>query len=260
MGKPLNQQRRGKGSPSYRRPSHRFKADVNFRGYDAAEREGVVRGTVFDFVDDPSRTALLMDVRFDDGKTLMLIAPEGVRLGAGLEMGSKAVISPGNVLPLSLIPDGTPIYNIESSMGDGGKFVRSAGTTAFVVAHDEKFVTVRMPSKQIKSFDPRCRAQIGVVCGGGHTEKPMMTAGKMHYKAHARNLTWPHVRGVAMNAVDHPFGGGQHHPGKSTIVGRGTPPGRKVGHLAARTVGRLSAAKMELKRVQRIDRSGRNNR
>ena len=130
MGKPLNQQRRGKGSPSYRRPSHRFKADVNFRGYDAPEREGVVHGTVFDFVDDPSRTALLMDVRFEDGKTLMLIAPEGMKIGTGLEMGVKAGIAPGNVLPLSLIPDGTPIYNIESSMGDGGKFVRSAGTTA----------------------------------------------------------------------------------------------------------------------------------
>lgn len=248
MGKPLQQQRKGKGSPSFRRPSHRFKADVMLRAYDAAEREGVVKGEVVGFVDDPARTALLMDLKFEDGKRMMLIAPEGIHVGGKVEMGSKAGIGIGNTLPLSLIPDGTPIYNIESSVGDGGKYVRSAGTTAFVVAHKENMVLVRLPSKQVRPFDPRCRAQVGVVSAGGMPERPMMTAGRMHYKAHARNLQWPHVRGVAMNAVDHPFGGGQHHPGKPTTTARGTPAGRKVGHLAARTVGRGSAAKQALKR------------
>ncbi|VVC04263.1 50S ribosomal protein L2 [Candidatus Burarchaeum australiense] len=254
MGKPLTQQRRGKGSPSFRRPSHRFKADVMMRGYDQLEREGVLNAKVLDFVDDPARTALLMEVLCENGEKRMLIAPEGIQKGGPVQFGVKASVAPGNALPLSLIPDGTPIYNIESAMGDGGKFVRSAGTTAFIISHEEKSVMVRMPSKQVKEFDPRCRAQIGVVCGGGLTERPMMKAGVMHYKAHARNLYWPHVRGVAMNAVDHPYGGGQHHAGKPTTTARGTPPGRNVGHLAARTTGRLSAAKQELKKQHRKNR------
>jgi len=253
MGKPLRSQRRGKGSPSYRRPSHRFKADVMFRGYDALERDGVIGGEVIDFVDDPGRSALLMNVKTSDGQQRMLIAPEGIELGAKVHFGTKAAVAPGNVLPLMLIPDGTPVYNIESSMGDGGKFVRSAGTSAFIVAHKESYVLVRLPSKQVKAIDQRCRAQIGVVSGGGMLERPMMTAGKAHYKMHAKNMTWPHVRGVAMNAVSHPFGGGQHHAGKPTTVGRGAPPGRKVGHLAARTVGRLTAAKQTLKTIQRAE-------
>jgi len=247
MGKRLRSQRRGKGSPSYRRPSHRFKADVMFRGYDAVEREGVVGGEVIGFVDDPARTALLMNVKTSDGQSRMLIAPEGINLGAKVAFGTKADIAPGNVLPLMLIPEGTPVYNIESSMGDGGKFVRSAGTSAFVVAHKDNYVLVRLPSKQVKYFDPRCRAQIGVVSGGGMLERPMMKAGKAHYKMHAKNMSWPHVRGVAMNAVSHPFGGGQHHPGKPTTTSRGAPAGRKVGHIAARTVGRRTAAKDLLK-------------
>jgi len=248
MGKPLNQQRKGKGSPSFRRPSHRFKAKVVFRNYDALEREGVLKGRVVDFVDDPARSPLLMEVRFENGENLLLIAPEGMSIGGEIYVGSKAEVSPGNVLPLSLIPDGTPIYNVESSMGDGGKFARSAGTTAFVVSHGAKNVVVRMPSKFLKDFDPRCRAQIGVVCGGGHKEKPMLKAGKMYHIAKARNLQWPHVRGVAMNAVDHPHGGGQHHAGKPTTVSHGAPPGRKVGHIGARTTGRTSAAKQALRK------------
>jgi large subunit ribosomal protein L2 len=250
MGKPLRQQRAGKGSPAFRRPSHRFKADVMFRNYDAAEREGVVHGEVVGLVDDPARTALLMDIKFEDNQRLMLIAPEGMHVGSKLEMGTKASISLGNVLPLALIPDGTPIYNIEASMGDGGKFVRSGGSSAFVVGHKDNYVLVRLPSKQVKYVDPRCRAQIGIVSGGGAPDLPMMKAGKMHHKAHARNLSWPHVRGVAMNPVDHPYGGKQNHPGKPTTTGRGTPPGRKVGHIAARTVGRLTAAKQALKMLK----------
>jgi len=218
---------------------------------------GRVDGTVVDIMHESGRGSPIALVQFSDGKSCCLSAPEGIIVSQTISRGAESPPEIGNILPVGKIPEGTMICNIEREPGDGGKFVRSAGTTAFIVAHEEKFVTVRMPSKQIKTFDPRCRAQIGVVCGGGHTEKPMMKAGKMHYKAHARNMTWPHVRGVAMNAVDHPFGGGQHHPGKSTCVGRGTPPGRKVGHLAARTVGRLSAAKQELKRQQRIDRSNR---
>ncbi|RLG19091.1 50S ribosomal protein L2 [Candidatus Micrarchaeota archaeon] len=251
MGKPLNQQRKGKGSPSFRRPSHRFKAKVEFRNYDSIEREGSLKGKVIELVDDPSRGPLLMRVQFENGESRMLIAPEGVYVGAIVESGRDAEVASGNILPLSKIPDGTPIYNIEAAMGDGGRFVRGCGTAAFVISHESNSVNVRLPSKSIKSFDPRCRAQVGVVCGGGHKEKPMLKAGKMYHIAKARNLQWPKVRGVAMNAVDHPFGGGQHHAGKPTTMARGTPPGRKVGHLAPRTTGRTSAAKETLKKSQK---------
>jgi large subunit ribosomal protein L2 len=88
---------------------------------------------------------------------------------------------------------------------------------------------------------PMCRAQIGVISGGGRLEKPLMKAGNSHYKFHAVNRRWPHNRGVKMSAYNHPFGGKQHHKGKSSCTSRGAPPGRKVGHIAARSTGRKKA-------------------
>jgi len=253
MGKRLLQQRAGRGSPAFRRPSHRFKSNAKYRNYDDAEKSGSVSGEIVDFVDDPSRSALLMDVRFDNSERKMLIAPEGARLGAKFMAGATAPIEVGNVLPLSALPDGAPIYNIELIPGDGGKLVRTAGCSGFVVSHDEKGVIVRLPSKQIMMLSPACRAQVGVICGGGRLEKPMLKAGNSHYKWHATNRRWPNVRGVKMCAYQHPFGGKQHHKGKSSCTSRGAPPGRKVGHIAARSVGRkkthVEAAKAAEKNV-----------
>ncbi|MEM3399664.1 MAG: 50S ribosomal protein L2 [Candidatus Micrarchaeia archaeon] len=238
MGKHLRQQRRGKGSPTYRRPSHRFVSDARYRKYDALEKEGSFLGYVRDFVDDRARDPLLMDVVLENGENLMLIAPEGIKAGDTIEMGIKAKPTLGSVLPLAAIPDGLPIYNIELNPGDGGKFVRSAGACAYVVSHEENGVTIMLPSKKMRNFNPLCRAQVGVICAGGMKEKPIMKAGKKFYMMKARNLDYPCVRGVAMNPVAHPFGGKEHHRGRSSCVSRNAPPGRKVGHLAAKSTGR----------------------
>lgn len=243
MGKRLNQQRRGKGGPVFRAPSHLYLADVNFRTYDEAERTGCLKGKVIDLMDDPSRSAILMEVKCEDGKNYLLIAPEGIAVGEEICFGKNADIKIGNVLPLGEIPDGVPIYNIELIPGDGGKLVRSAGNVAYIISHVGEKVWVSLPSKEVKILDKNCRAQIGVVSCGGIKEKPIFKAGKAYHIYKPTAKYWPITRGVAMSAYDHPFGGKEHHAGKSTIVSKGAPPGQKVGLVGAGKVGRRKGKK-----------------
>jgi large subunit ribosomal protein L2 len=145
---------------------------------------------------------------------------------------------PGNTTYLKNIPEGTPICNIEAQPGDGGRFARASGTFALVVSREEDKVLVQMPSGKLKWLHPNCRATIGVVACGGRTDKPFVKAGKKYHKMKSKAAKWPRVRGVAMNAVDHPFGGGKHqHVGRPKTVSRNAPPGRKVGSIAARRTG-----------------------
>jgi len=234
LGKRLRQQRRGKGSNAYRKPPNTFKADVAFRPSVANKAVG----EVIEFIDDPGHTAPLMRIRYEDNSESILIAPEGIKIGDKIEEGPEARISLGSILPLSKIPEGMPIYNIEAVPGDGGKFVRAAGAYATLVSHAGDKVSVSLPSKKTIELHANCRAEIGTVAGGGMEMQPIMKAGKNYYIKHAINAKWPVNRGVKMNPVDHPFGGKQHHKGASSIVARGAPPGAKVGHIAARRVGR----------------------
>ena len=238
MGKLLKQQRRGKGTQAYKAPSHRYKAELCYRHLDPVEKTGSLRGQVMGFIDDPSRGALLMDVRFEDGSENYLIAPEGIQIGQEVRTGAESGMSIGNVLPISKIPEGTMIFNLEMAPGDGGKLVRTPGSYATIVSRERDFVYVKMPSKHTLVLLGGCRAQIGVVCGGGRLEKPLMKAGNSFYKKHAQNHKWPVNRGVHMSAYTHPFGGKQHHKGRGSMTSRNAPPGRKVGHIAARSVGR----------------------
>ncbi len=242
MGKLLKQQRRGKGHKSlaYRAPSHRYKADISYRLADKKEMEEGYLAKIVEFIDDPARGALLMKVMLDDASTAVLLAPEGAMLGGTMYYGSGPKMSLGSVMPLSRIPDGAYIYNVEISPGDGGKIVRAPGSHALVVSHEAKKVIVKLPSKETLALDAGCRAQIGVISGGGRLEMPLMKAGANFYKKRAQNRKWPVNRGVHMAAYTHPFGGKQHHRGRSSSVSRGAPPGRKVGHLGSRTTGRGS--------------------
>ena len=114
---------------------------------------------------------------------------------------------------------------------------RAAGNAATIVSHGKKTI-VRLPSKAQKSFDNMCRATIGSVAGSGRGEKPIAKAGKNFYRNRARPKIWPKVRGVAMNAVDHPHGSGRKQTiGINSTVSRNAPPGRKVGHIAAKRTG-----------------------
>ena len=237
MGRRIQGQRRGRGGPTFRAPSHRYKADLTHK---REERDGdVVVGTVVDIQHDPARSAPVAEVEFEDGDRRLILVAEGVGTGEEIQVGVSAEIKPGNTLPLAEIPEGVPVCNVESQPGDGGKFARASGVNATLITHDRDAAVVQLPSGEVKRLDPQCRATIGVVAGGGRTEKPMMKAGNKHHKMKARGAKWPKVRGVAMNAVDHPFGGGgRQHPGRPKSVSRNAPPGRKVGDISSRRTGR----------------------
>jgi len=225
MGKNLPTQRRGRGtSPTYRSPSHRHLGPVELPNWETGE------GVVVEIRHAPGHTAPLARVQFGSREVLM-IAPDGLRVGQWVTIGAPNV-DRGNALALRDIPEGTLVYNIESAPGDGGRFVRAAGTSAVVVAHGERTV-VLLPSGQFRSFMPACRATVGVVAGAGRGEKPFAKAGKkvLGYASIAKAPF--KVRGVAMNLVDHPHGGGAHqHVGRPSTVSYGAPPGRKVGRLS----------------------------
>ncbi|MFI5412313.1 MAG: 50S ribosomal protein L2 [Candidatus Micrarchaeales archaeon] len=234
MGKKLHQQRRGKGSVAYRKAPGTFDIRVNY----TSNRGSETTGEVISIINHTGHTAPLMEILFEDFTRSYLIAPEGIRIGDRVHIGPTPNFSIGSVMRLGDIPEGIPIYNIESMPGDGGKFVRAAGSVAYISAHTGNTTTIAMPSKNSVTLANDCRAQLGVVAGGGMNEQPIVKAGKNHYIMHAINKLWPTYRGVKSNPVDHPFGGKQHHKGKSSMTSRNAPPGRKVGHIAARRVGR----------------------
>jgi large subunit ribosomal protein L2 len=236
MGRRIQGQRRGRGGPTFRAPSHRYKAELSHR---KVEDGDVISGQVVDIEHDPARSAPIAAVEFEDGDQRLVLAPEGIGIGDELQVGVSAEIAPGNTLPLAEIPEGVPVCNVERQPGDGGKFARASGVNAQLISHDRKVAVVKLPSGEMKRLDPQCRATIGVVAGGGRTEKPMVKAGNKYHKMKARGTKWPNVRGVAMNAVDHPFGGGgRQHPGKPKSISRNAPPGRKVGDISSRKTGR----------------------
>ncbi len=232
MGKHLRLQRLGSGSPTYR--------SKPWRRCGAAKlplEEG--EATVVDILHDPGRGAPVAKIRYSNDEERLVLAPEGIKVGDKILAGISAPIEPGNTLPLSEIPEGTLIHNIEAQPGDGGKFTRASGAYSILIAHDVGRTTVQLPSGEIKDLNPRCRATIGVVAGGGRLDKPFMKAGKRFHHFLGKGKWYPRVRGVAMNMVDHPFGGGRRkHAGRPKTVARGAPPGQKVGLIAARRTGK----------------------
>lgn len=226
MGKQLRQQRRGKGGAVYRNPGHRQIGSIRYPNVDAGN------GKIVDLVHAPGRSGPLAKVDFS-GERVLMLAAEGMTVGNTVSYDLGATdLSPGNVVPLSTVPEGSFVYNIEGQPGDGGKFVRVAGASATVVSRGNK-VVVLMPSGSFKTFDPRCRASLGVVAGGGQKEKPFGKAGNRFHAYRSKAKANFKVKGVAMNAVNHPHGGGGHpHVGKPSTVSRNASPGRKVGRLS----------------------------
>jgi len=152
-----------------------------------------------------------------------------------------AALHMGNVVPLSRVPDGCVICNLEAKVGDRGTIAKCSGDYATVVAHDvdRKRVKVRLPSGTKKWYKEECRCTIGIIAGGGRTDKPMLKAGRAFHKYRVKRNSWPKVRGVAMNPVEHPHGGGNHqHIGHPSTCNRQAVPGQKVGMIAARRTGR----------------------
>jgi len=162
--------------------------------------------------------------------------------GQFIYCGKKAVLTVGNVLPLSEMPEGTIVCNVEAKNGDRGTLARTSGNYATVITQnpDENRTRIRLPSGAKKSVPSTARAMIGIVAGGGRLDKPLLKAGAAYHRFKAKRNSWPRVRGVAMNPVDHPHGGGNHqHIGHPSTVRRDAPAGQKVGLIAARRTGRL---------------------
>jgi len=233
MGKRLIQQARGKGGPTYRSPSFRFYGKAKMRPI----QDNPIQGIVQDFVKCPGHTTPLAAIRYEDNQTLLLIAPEGIKVGDAVMCGG-ANISPGNTIALKNIPVGALLCNIESQPGDGGKFCRSSGTFAKLIEKTDKTISLELPSKKIKKFTPNCRAQIGICAGGGRLEKPLLKAGNAYHKMRAKNKLYPRVGGVKQNSVDHPFGGSSSsNKGRPTTAPKNAPPGRKVGKIRPKRTG-----------------------
>lgn len=229
MGKRPRVRRIGKGAHTYKAPSHRYKAKVRH-----LESNIIVE----DIIHDPGHHGPLVEGIDTQGITHYYLAAEALGKGDSLSWNSNE-IKCGNTLRLRDIPDSTSVFNLEASPDDGGKFVRSGGTFATVITHDDKKVIVKLPSGKMRVFSPGCRATIGVVAGGGRLEKPKLKASTNFYKYKAKARKWPRVRGNAMNAVDHPFGSGRKQgPRCSTSVSRNAPPGQKVGMIAPKRTGR----------------------
>jgi large subunit ribosomal protein L2 len=209
----------------YRSPGHRFHGPLR---YPPDTLTGTAKVT--DLVHDPARTAPVAVVALPNGEEARLLAPAGIAVADSLSLHAGEP-KPGSILALRDIPEGTRVYNLETRPGDGGKMVRSAGTSAVVITQGEKTV-VQLPSGSYRDFDPRCRATIGVVGGHGRGDKPFAKAGKKFWAYRSKAKAYFKVRGIAMNPVNHPHGGGSHqHIGRPSSVGRGTWPGRKVGRL-----------------------------
>lgn len=250
MGKIVLTQRKGAGSV-YQVHGHKRLGPAKLRINDYSERHGFLRGVVKTIEHEPGRGAPLARVEFRDPykykrvKELM-VAPEGLFTGQSLICGDKAPIVVGSVLPLGNIPESCPVCNVEAKPGDRGTLARASGNCAIIISHDRDTgrTRLKLPSGQKKTVRSTCRAMIGIIGGGGRTEKPVLKAGNSYFRFRGKRNCWPKVRGVARNPVEHPHGGGNHqHIGHPSTVSRHCPPGQKVGLIAARRTGRTRGGK-----------------
>merc|ERR1712224_484915 len=194
------------------------KGKTAYRALDYAERQGYVKGTVKEIIHDPGRGAPLARVAYRNPYKFrtdmeLMVAAEGMYTGMSIYSGAKANLAVGNILPLKALPEGTIVCNIESKIGDRGKYARASGDYAVIVSHDEDKgkSKIRLPSGSKKTIPSACHCMVG---------------------------------GVSMNPVEHPHGGGNHqHIGHPSTVRQDASAGKKVGLIGARRTGRLRGIK-----------------
>ena len=183
---------------------------------------------------DPNRTSYIALLNYADGEKRYILAPKGLKVGDKVESGEDADIKVGNALPLHAIPVGTTVHNIEMTPGKGGQIARAAGTSAQLSAKEGKMAQLRLPSGEYRRVSVDCRATVGTV---GNISHELINLGKAGKKRHLGIR--PHVRGSAMNPVDHPHGGGEGR----TPIGRPspmTPWGKKALGLKTRKKNKKS--------------------
>ena len=191
-----------------------------YRLVDFKRKKDGIAAKVIGIEYDPNRTANIALICYADGEKAYILAPAGLKVGMKVMSGAEAEVRPGNCLPLSAIPVGTMVHNIELYPGKGGQLVRSAGNGAQVMAKEGKYATLRLPSGEMRMVPINCRATIGVVGNGEHN---LINIGKAGRKRHMGIR--PTVRGSVMNPNDHPHGGGEGktgigRPGPSTPWGK----------------------------------------
>ena len=189
-------------------------AKKKYRIVDFKRRKDGISANVIGIEYDPNRTANIALICYEDGEKAYILAPEGLKVGMKLMNGPEAEVRVGNCLPLSEIPVGTQIHNIELYPGRGGQMVRSAGNSAQLMAKEGKYATLRLPSGEMRMVPLVCRASVGVV---GNSDHNLINLGKAGRKRHMGIR--PTVRGSVMNPNDHPHGGGEGKTG----IGRPGP-------------------------------------
>ncbi len=221
----LAKKRPEKALTEYRHPSggrnNNGRITIRFRGQghrrlyrrvDFKREKVEVPATVIAFEYDPNRSARIALLQYADGEKRYILAPEGLAVKDTIQSGPQADIRPGNALPLGRIPLGTTIHNVELKPGKGGQLIRSAGTFAQVMGREGAYVQLRLKSGEMRRVLGTCMATVGQVGNLDHENVVVGKAGRVRWKGRR-----PHVRGVVMNPVDHPHGGGE---GKS---GQGNP-------------------------------------
>lgn len=195
------------GRNSYGRTTSRHRgggAKRKYRIIDFKRNKDGVPGKVAAIEYDPNRTANIALINYADGEKRYILAPVGLKVGDTVESGTDVDIVTGNALPLKFIPVGTTVHNVELKPGKGGQIVRTAGAEAQVMAKEGRFAQLKLPSGEFRLIHLECRATIGQV---GNVAHELVTIGKAGRSRHMGIR--PHVRGSAMNPVDHPHGGGE---------------------------------------------------
>lgn len=176
----------------------------HYRIIDFKRNKRDIAATVVSVEYDPNRTAFIALVQYTDGEKRYIIAPQGIQVGQTVIAGDAVAPEVGNALAMKNMPLGTLIHNIELQPGQGGKMVRSAGASAQLANKEEKYAVLKMPSGELRKVLINCYATVGVVSNSDHNLETAGKAGKNRWKG-----IRPRVRGVAMNPVDHPMGGGE---------------------------------------------------
>ena len=234
MGERLIQQRRGRGG-RFRAPSHRYVGQVSL----PIPTKEKIRGEVLDIINSVGHSAPLMYIEYETGDSALMPAPIGIKVGDTVYTGDEPEVKAGTVAKLSDIPTGTEIFGIERIPFSNSKLVHAGGSAAKLIAKEKQSVTIELPSKKKLDLNPMCRAVIGRIAGGGRNEKPFMKAGNKFKARKAKNKLFPRTSGVAMSDYSHPFGGTHRRTkGRPMTTSRTAPPGRKVGHIAAKRTGK----------------------
>nr|WP_294918381.1 50S ribosomal protein L2 [uncultured Neokomagataea sp.] len=210
-GKPVKQLTEGKtksgGRNNHGRTTVRFRGGGHKQSYryvDFKRRKFDVAATVERLEYDPNRTAFIALIKYDDGELAYILAPQRIKAGDRVVAGHRTDVKPGNAMPMGSMPVGTIVHNIELKQGAGGKLARSAGTYAQLVGKDNGYAQIKLQSGELRLVRGECMATVGAVSNPDNMNQHMGKAGRSRWLGRR-----PHNRGVVMNPVDHPHGGGE---------------------------------------------------